>query len=152
LCEQLGSESRLGRLYRVVYEGICGRIPNERPWHFQWLTRRLLRRALKPVLAKLSGRVIDVGCGSKPYRLYFGAVSEYIGLDIFPGPQVDVHVQPGMPWPLEDNRFDVVLCTEVLEHVQDLGQMLGELFRVLAPGGILVVTTPFIYNVHGAPP
>jgi len=44
--------------------------------------------------------------------------------------------------PFSDNNFDVVLCTEVIEHVEDQDMVVGELVRVLRKGGILVVTTP----------
>ena len=44
--------------------------------------------------------------------------------------------------PLEDNRFDVVFCNHVLEHVSDAGQCLGELYRVMKPGGFGIMQVP----------
>jgi len=53
-----------------------------------------------------------------------------------------VELDPGAPLPLEDGSFDLVLCSETLEHVQDVQQLLSEARRVLRPGGTLAITTP----------
>ena len=53
-----------------------------------------------------------------------------------------VEVDPGAALPLSDNSFDLALCAETLEHVQDVSLALSELRRVLRPGGLLAVTTP----------
>ena len=74
------AESRFGRTYRIIYDKLCGRYPNLRPWHFQWLDAYYLSRNLKRLLPTLGGRVLDAGCGSKPYREWFGPVTEYVGL------------------------------------------------------------------------
>jgi SAM-dependent methyltransferase len=145
------SESKLGRLFRVLYELLCGRPPAERPWHFQWLSVFYLHRRLRRTLPLLGGHVLDVGCGAKPYRGWFGAVESYVGLDVASGPEVDVLVRPDGTWPLDSARFDVVLCTQVLEHVENLELTLNEIVRVLKPGGVAVVTFPFLYNEHGEP-
>lgn len=44
--------------------------------------------------------------------------------------------------PLQDNSFDVVWATEVIEHVADTGRWLSEVRRVLKPGGRVLLTTP----------
>ena len=49
---------------------------------------------------------------------------------------------------LADGSVSTVVCVSVLEHVDDLGAALAELTRVVAPGGTLVVTVPFLYPVH----
>jgi SAM-dependent methyltransferase len=147
----MATESTLGRAYRSVYEAICGRHPHPRLWHFQWLAGHYLYSGLERVLAPLGGRVLDVGCGDQPYRRYFGPVTEYVGLDVTPGPKVDIVVTPDQQWPLEAGRFDVLLCSQVLEHVEHLDITLREMDRVLRPGGTMVLSFPFLYNVHGAP-
>ncbi|HYH59395.1 MAG TPA: class I SAM-dependent methyltransferase [Thermoleophilaceae bacterium] len=53
-----------------------------------------------------------------------------------------VEVEPDAPLPFADSAFDLVVCTEALEHVHDLQLFLSEARRVLAPGGRLAVTTP----------
>ena len=53
--------------------------------------------------------------------------------------------------PRKSNSFDVVLCSEVLEHVPDPSLVLDELTRLLKPGGLLILTAPFASMVHQAP-
>jgi SAM-dependent methyltransferase len=144
-------ESMLGLAYRRIYDGICGRHPHLRPWHFQWLAGLGLYGQLRKILPTLDGRVLDVGCGSKPYKSWFRQVPEYVGLDVFPGSEVDVVVSPNESWPLADEYFDVLLSSQVLEHVEHLELTLAEMSRVLKRGGVMVMSFPFLYNEHGAP-
>lgn len=144
-------ESVLGRAYRTLYEGLCGRHPRVRPWHFQWLDGFYLYRGLRRVLPGLSGRVLDAGCGGKPYQAWFGQVTEYVGLDVVAGPSVDVIVAPDQPWPLPDGHVDVLLASQMLEHAEHLDLTVKEMRRVVRPGGQLLLTFPFLYNEHGTP-
>lgn len=139
------------RLYRATYARLCGSHPDLRPCHFQWLAGSVLYSSLHQVLLPLGGRVLDVGCGDKPYKQWMPLAESYVGMDVKHGPEVDVVIEPGARWPVADAEFDVVLCTQVLEHVEDLDHTLAELERVLRPGGQLVATVPFIYNEHGSP-
>lgn len=144
-------KSRLGEAYQQVYELLCGRHPRLRPWHFQYLDAFYLYRSLRSQLSQLGGVVLDVGCGDQPYRSWFGKVQRYIGIDVSPGERVDIVIEPGSAWPLPDASIDVVLCTQVLEHVEDLEHTLSEIRRILRPGGKAVISYPFIYNEHGVP-
>lgn len=146
-----GGESRLGLLYRRAYDTLCGRHPNLWPWHFQWLDGVYLYRGLRKFLPRLGGRILDIGCGSKPYRDWFGSVTEYVGLDVVPGKEVDVLVRSDERWPYPDGYFDVLLSSQVLEHVEHLDFTLSEMFRVLKSNGVMVLSFPFIYNEHGIP-
>lgn len=145
------ARSHLGLAYDRVYGAIAGQAPHIRFWHFQWLAVAGLYADLRRELNLLDGRVLDVGCGEKPYRPWVRNASAYVGIDISPGPEVDVLIDPDRTWPLESASFDSVLCTQVLEHVADLSLTVDEIARVLKPGGRLVVTIPFAYNEHGAP-
>lgn len=143
--------SFLGSIYQRAYDALCGRPPNLMPWHFQWLGGKDLYRDLRRLLGGMRGDVLDVGCGTKPYRLWFGEAGSYVGLDVEAGDGVDIVTSGNEPWPLADSTFDVVLCTQVLEHVSDLELVLGEIRRVLRPGGRVIASFPFIFNEHGAP-
>ena len=57
----------------------------------------------------------------------------------------------GIALPFEDNTFDSILCTEVFEHVEQLDAVITELYRVLKPGGRMIVTTPFMCIEHEMP-
>jgi len=143
--------STLGALYDRVYDALAGRRPHLYPWHFQWLATCGIRRDLAQALPTCRGHLLDVGCGAKPYRALASGVTSYVGADIEAGPGVDLVLVPGEPWPVESASVDVILCTQVLEHVADLEQVWGELCRVLRPGGRLIATVPFTYNEHGTP-
>src|SRR4051812_26929152 len=58
---------------------------------------------------------------------------------------------PQARWPLPDSSFDVLLCTQVLEHVSDLEHVFSEMVRVSRPGGRLIVSVPFYFNEHDPP-
>src|SRR5712692_2758270 len=105
--------------YLNVYGRLCGRPPRVYPWHFQWLAVQYLSCDLKKALPNLYGRILDVGCGEKPYASWLDArkVVQHLGIDISSGAKVDVVVTLDMPWPLETASFDAILCTQVLEHV-----------------------------------
>jgi 2-polyprenyl-3-methyl-5-hydroxy-6-metoxy-1,4-benzoquinol methylase len=53
--------------------------------------------------------------------------------------------------PLPDASFDVILCTEVLEHIPDTAAAFTELRRLCRPGGVVILTTPFMYPLHEEP-
>lgn len=143
--------SQLGNIYDKVYGILCGRHPNVWPWHFQWLALKYLHDDLREILPQMKGRVLDLGCGGQPYREWFGSETEYVGADISLGSGAEVLLVPGQPLPFPDDSFDVVLCTQVLEHVEDAGGLIVEVQRILKPGGCVVATVPFMFNEHGAP-
>lgn len=142
--------SLLGDAYDAVYGTLCGVHPRVQPWHFQWLAVKNLYADLQGILPRLAGRVLDVGCRDKPYEPWLTSASEVIGLDVRPGPKVDVVAAPGAEWPLESSSFDAAVCTQVLQYVDEPRALLREIDRVLRPGGTLVVTVPFAYNEHMA--
>jgi SAM-dependent methyltransferase len=98
-------------------------------------------------------RVADIGCGEQPLRAQIeGLGGGYIGVDIEQNPQQTVEVVASITdLPLSDSAFDVIVCTEVLEHVSDTYTAFGELARVLRPGGHLIITVPFAYPLHEEP-
>jgi SAM-dependent methyltransferase len=136
-----------------VCDAFCGTHPAVRCCHFQWLAVRDLHRDLRRILPGVRGRVLDVGCGEKPYASWLprGKGNRIVGIDVSPRPGVDVVVGERDGFPFRDGTFDAVLCTQVLEHVGDPGWTLGEIHRVLAPSGHLVASVPFIFPEHGAP-
>lgn len=53
--------------------------------------------------------------------------------------------------PLPNDEFDVVICSETIEHIEDPSTAISEIFRILKPGGAIVMTIPFMFHVHSAP-
>lgn len=96
-------------------------------------------------------RVLDVGCGQKPYYPFFAPFDvEYVGLDSVENPLADL-LGPVEAIPAEDASFDLVLCTQVLEHCDEPAQAVRELRRVLAPGGRALVSTHGVHVYHPSP-
>lgn len=143
--------STLRRWGRNLYTAISGTGVRAKPWHFRYISRYYLHRTLRAILAKHGGDILDVGCGDQPYRTWFGSINSYVGLDIYPGAHVDIVVTPTEPWPLPPASFDVVICTQVLEHVVNLPLTLQQIDRVLRPGGVVIASFPFIFNQHREP-
>ena len=116
-----------------------------------WSVREPLARWIEAEGAKASGlRVLDVGCGSKPYLPYFATAAEYVGLDVAGNPDADLHGSVE-ELPLDDASFDVVLCLQVLEHVEDPAQAVRELHRVTKPGGRVLASTHGTQVYHPLP-
>ena len=96
-------------------------------------------------------RVLDVGCGPKPYYPFFAErASEYVGVDVVENPVAELRGSVEA-LPVEDATFDVVLCTQVLEHCDDPAQAVRELRRVTAPGGRVLASTHGVQVYHPSP-
>lgn len=99
-------------------------------------------------LAEASVRVLDLGgrktstsryyMGPQPYEL-FKAASQYHVLDVTPGPDVDIVADATQTLHIA-NAYDVVVCTEVLEHVKDWPQILATAYQALDNNGLLILT------------
>ena len=96
-------------------------------------------------------RVLDVGCGVKPYYPFFAEhASEYVGVDVVENPAAELQGSVEA-LPVADASFDLVLCTQVLEHCDDPAQAVRELRRVLAPGGRVLASTHGVQVYHPSP-
>lgn len=119
------------------------------------LTNQLLVDYLMDTTFYFHGKLLDLGCGEKPYKLIYDAICEHsVGVDV----QTCVHEQKYVDvfanadnLPFEDDCFDTVLCTNVLEHVANAEKAFQEISRVLKKDGYLIMAVPFLYPVHEAP-
>lgn len=95
-------------------------------------------------------RLLDVGCGVKPYHPFFAPyVTEHVGVDIGnPAADLEGTIES---IPVEDDAFDVVLTTQVLEHCLDPALAVRELHRATRPGGRVLASTHGVYVYHPAP-
>lgn len=120
-----------------------------------YIIRKSLLKNIRSLSGNLSGKLLDFGCGSKPYKSLFH-VTEYIGVDFeneghpHDNEQIDVYYD-GRNLPFEDKYFDSVLCSEVFEHVFNLEDTLNEINRVMKMGGNILITCPFVWNEHEVP-
>jgi SAM-dependent methyltransferase len=117
--------------------------------------RRNLYLHIRKAAPELKGRLLDFGCGRKPYENLF-TVSEYVGLDLeqtghdHRNSKVDVFYD-GKHIPFPDESFDALFCGEVLEHVFDPERVLPEIRRVLKRDATALLTVPFCWNEHEVP-
>lgn len=119
-----------------------------------YLARRALWHAVGAAAPELHGQLLDVGCGSKPYRDFF-TVDRYVGLDIDTPRTREQgaadHFYDGSSFPFDNESFDSVLCNQVLEHVFQPDDFMREMHRVLRPQGRVLLTVPFIWDEHEQP-
>lgn len=101
------------------------------------------------------GKVLDVGCGNRIYESFVLA-DDYIGIDVKDsghdqtGKLVDRFFD-GVNIPYDQGQFDLVLCTEVLEHALEPDMLLREIKRVLKPEGFILLTVPSMWGEHEVP-
>jgi SAM-dependent methyltransferase len=96
-------------------------------------------------------RVLDVGCGERPYEpLFLPYASAYTGVDPVENPRADLRAS-AEALPLADGSADVALCIQVLEHVDDPAAVVSELARVTAPGGRVLLSTHGVMVYHPNP-
>jgi predicted SAM-dependent methyltransferase len=113
-----------------------------------------LNRAILPEIGKyLSGTFIDLGCGEAPYRhVITPLVEEYITMDFDSrGPELDYTCDIQDMSPIPSNLVNSAGCFDVLEHVPDTAKACREMYRIIRPGGYLIVTTPFLARLHEIP-
>jgi len=120
---------------------------------FTYLDCRRRAELIAEQAAKLSQvkNLLDVGGRGKPYAGFFvGRVANHYVLDVAPAYSVDV-VGDARVMPFPNASMDVVLITQVLEHVPDPIAVISEIRRVLKPGGTLLLSVPSIFPQHGSP-
>src|SRR5262245_59844913 len=106
-----------------------------------YLPRLGLYQAVTRHAPELRGAVLDYGCGKRPYERLLINSSSYIAADLPSNPNADIHFEPGGRVPLEDDRFDTIISTGVLQSVRDPQQYLAECRRMLHAGGRLLLST-----------
>ena len=122
-----------------------------------WLIAELVAEGYERLLSEHArGRLVDLGCGRVPlYGAYRARVASVTCVDwsesAHGGRHLDVTTDLGERLPFEDGAFDTVILSDVLEHLARPDVLLGEIARVLAPGGRLIGNTPFLYWLHEQP-
>ena len=121
------------------------------PFYF---ARKGLYQNVSKLITNLNGKLLDVGCGTKPYENICN-VDEYIGLEIDDEGNrqhnyADVFYD-GKTIPFEDKSFDSILSNQVFEHVFNPNQFLKEINRVTKVGGRFLITVPFVWDEHEQP-
>lgn len=106
-----------------------------------------------------SGRLVDIGCGTKPYKTLFAPhITSYFGIDFEntsdlhygSSTQADLYVDC-TDTKLEAETFDTLLSTQVIEHIYDTHAFIVECNRLLKKGGTAIFTIPFVWENHAEP-
>lgn len=115
----------------------------------QWFKDNYLKRGTRKL------KVLDIGSydvnGS--YKALFpNEEYEYCGLDMAPGPNVDVVMENPYHWRgFDDNTFDVVICGQTFEHTEFFWRTAEEISRVTKPGGFICIICPSNLREHRYP-
>lgn len=106
------------------------------------------------IYSKPGDFVYDIGCGDKPFSKYVrGLGCTYIGVDIadgFYGESPDL-IGSASNVPAPNNVADLIISSQVIEHITDPYGAFKEASRLLKPNGIFLYSSPFLYQLHAAP-
>ena len=121
------------------------------PFYF---ARKGLYQNVSQLITNLDGKLLDIGCGTKPYATLCN-VEQYIGLEIDDEGNrqhkyADIFYD-GNTIPFENHTFDSILCNQVFEHVFNPDEFLQEINRVTKTHGKLLLTVPFVWDEHEQP-
>lgn len=140
-------------LARAWHDLNAATIGTEQYWWIA-LQNAVFYRDMEPLVARfVRGRTLDVGAGRLAWRNLLTSHSDfYVSSDLVPvHPELDVIFDVTGPFPFADYTFDTVFCCSVLEHVPEPWNALQEMWRVLRPKGVLILSVPFIFYLHGQP-
>ena len=116
-----------------------------------YLERKELYRYINKYAMNIDGRILDFGCGTKPYERLFKNGDEYIGLELNGGGINNADIfYDGKKLPFKDKEFDAMVSFQVLYQVINLEEILKEINRVLKTDAKLIVSVPFIWFDGGA--
>lgn len=133
----------------------------ERPEHIRLRIQPAIHDSEYPVLGDLNEfikrhgttdkiRILDFGAGASPYKIYFPN-ADYRRADIIKTPGLDYEIDANSRIDEESETFDLIISTQVLEHVENTRAYLAESLRLLKKSGKLLVTTHGIWEEHGVP-
>jgi len=95
--------------------------------------------------------ILDVGAGRGDFADLFANHPNYLALDVYPYPEVDIVCDLTQANPFRSGSLDAIVVMNVLEHIYDSRLILASLSKMLAPGGVLIVAVPFMVKIHQAP-
>jgi len=146
-----------------AFQPISVKPPSSNPvlfWLRCWVDLQLstIVKYLRPSIADLRGRILDVGAGESPWKEWLSPQCQYQGIDVSNSDEYGMHADrrdvmyyDGKVMPFPDASFDGAICIEVLEHVQRPDEFIAEIARVLKKGSILLLSVPWSARRHHLP-
>lgn len=120
-------------------------------WDDDFLHMHTLTGSIRRNASAVSGIVLDIGCGYKPYQTWFENVDAYFGLDIDTFDSLPDLLASAMSLPFQSGYFDTVVSFQTFEHLREPWIAWCEIARVLKPGGIAIVSTHQSWRLHEEP-
>jgi len=122
---------------------------------YNWLVYDIGDKFLKKHADIYTGVLYDLGCGESPFREFFLQYADsYVGVDwagSFHDTHADVAADLNKPLPVESEVADTVVSISVMEHLCEPQMMLDEAYRILKPGGEMLLQVPWQWWIHEAP-
>lgn len=122
------------------------------------------RNSISALIAEDYFFILDAGCGNgRDFEILSNSAQKLVGVDFSPGmireakfkaeklTDTCVHLVASdiTSLPFKDNSFDLIVCSEVLEHVPEWLKAISEFHRLLKPSGDLIISTPNKYSMYG---
>jgi SAM-dependent methyltransferase len=130
--------------------------PNHSNRHaYNWLAYKTGDHFLRNYTSYYQGTLYDLGAGESPYKNFFlQYAQQYIAVDwagSYHDTKADIAADLNKPLPIESAVADTVVSLSVMVHLCEPQTMLNEAFRILKPGGSIVLQVPWQWWIHEAP-
>lgn len=136
----LGREGRLLNVLRRLREYLTG----------VTVARSHINRAKPLFIATISGDILEIGGYDDFFKQRYEK-GEIVNLDMKDGPCIDLVENAEHMTSVGDESFSAVICVSVLEHTLNPTLILKEMHRVLKPGGVVLLSTPWLFEEHMEP-
>ena len=113
------------------------------------IIRQIGDEHMRSTLPKISGKVLNLGGGEGQYSSWFGPSCQVVNADLYS--EADIVMDANEIFPINNEEYDCVFSTYVMEHLFEPKNMVNESYRILKKGGKFIFTVPFLYPYHPSP-
>jgi len=125
------------------------------PLHSNLLDKYIHKTAKSEISEFATGKVLDIGCGDKPFYSYIESQTDlYVGIEYPKSPPLNKNIDivaAADKLPVKSRSFNFIILSQVLEHLETPLDALKEIKRVLKSNGRVFVSWPFLYPIHEEP-
>lgn len=160
--KQTGIFTMIKQMFKKFYHLLLGEHPHNTFLSFNYHNvshvNKYLEKEINSIKSNQQYILADIGAGKSPYYKVFSEIcSEYIAIDMKDNlpknEKRSIKQINGIAEeiPLKDSTVDIVICNQVLEHVNDPMKSVNEIYRILKPGGKFIGSVPHVSPVHLEP-